>query len=203
MGATIGLDTWIHHLATQNNFLDGNAGVVVSEEDRQRREKIPKRATIINTCLFVPWLVYTAIIGNGLNLDLQTKTLLVTVLNAIVNSLRNPLIGRLAFHVNEQIIRQTVEDRRNLEIEAALKKREERRRQKEDQQGQENDQEEPTREHIITVSQMVEKPSSPRQHDQENDREEPNPEQIITVSQVVEKPSLPRPRQWSMPSIHI
>ena len=44
-------------------------------------------------------------------------------------------------------------------------------------------QEEPTQEHIITVSQMVEKPSSPQQHDQENDREEPNPEQIITHSE--------------------
>ena len=49
--------------------------------------------------------------------------LLLALPNAVVTALRNPLIAKLAFHVNRQIMRQTVEDRRKCEIEEALQKR--------------------------------------------------------------------------------
>ena len=129
--------------------MDANAGVVITAEDKQKREKIPKRATIINTCLFVPWFVYTAVLGNSFGLDLESKVLLVTLPNAIVNALRNPLIGRLAFHVNRQIMRQTVEDRRKYEIEEALEKRRERQRMKE-----EGEQQSRSSLDIVTVNQL-------------------------------------------------
>ena len=123
MASTIGLDISNHQAVLQNNITDANDGIIITAEDKQRREKIPKRATLINTCLFVPWFVYTAVLGNAFGIDLETRMLLMLLPNAVVNAVRNPLIGRLAFHVNRQIIRQTVEDRRKCEIEEALKKR--------------------------------------------------------------------------------
>ena len=76
----------------------------------------------------MPWFVYGAVLlSNSFALDLETKVLALTLHNTIVNALRNPLIARLAFHVNKQILRQTVEDRRKHEIEEALQKRQERR----------------------------------------------------------------------------
>ena len=123
MGSTIGFDILTYQAALQNNFLDANAGVVITAEDKQRREKIPKRATLINTCLFVPWFVFMAVLGNSFGFDLETKVLILALPNALIIALRNPLIARLAFHVNRQIIRQTVEDQRKYEIEEALQKR--------------------------------------------------------------------------------
>ena len=87
--------------------MDANAGVIITAEDIQRREKIPKRATLINTCLFIPWFVYSAVLGNSFGFDLETRVLLLAWPNVVVNALRNPLIARLAFHVNRQIMRQT------------------------------------------------------------------------------------------------
>ena len=99
-----------------------------------KREKIPKRATMINSCFFVLF-AFTSAIFFFTEFDLDTKTLIIALSNAIANALRNPVIARLAFHVNNQIMRQTVEDRRNDEIKAALEKREERRNQREQQSG--------------------------------------------------------------------
>ena len=175
MASTIGLDVLVHQLALQNNVMDFNAGIVISKEDKQRREKIPKRATIINSCLFVPWIVYAAAIGNAFELDIETKVLLIALPNAVVNALRNPLIARLAFHVNGQIKRQTVEDRRNDEIKAALAKREERRKQ------------------IEQLNQIED------QSDQKS--EPPRPKYIVTVSGLVDKNTLVA--RSSLPSIHI
>ena len=133
MSSTIVLDILNHQAALQNNFMDANAEVIITAEDIQRREKIPKRATLINTCLFIPWFVYSAVLGNSFGFDLETKVLLLALPNVIVTALRNPLIARLAFHVNRQIMRQTVEDRKKFEIEEALWKRRERKMKKEDQ----------------------------------------------------------------------
>ena len=76
--------------------------------------------------------------------------------NAIVNAIRNPLISRLAFHVNRQIIRQTVEDRRKCEIEEALKKRnqEKQRKTQKQQMKQENQSTNPEQD-SITINQYV------------------------------------------------
>ena len=151
MGSTIGFDILTYRAALQNNFMDASAGVIITAEDKQKREKIPKRATLINTCLFLPWSVLTAVISNSFGLDLETKVLLVTIPNAVVNALRNPLIGRLAFHVNRKIMRQTVEDRRKYEIEEALEKRRERQRMK----GEEGEQQSHPRLAIMTINQFV------------------------------------------------
>ena len=154
MMSTVALDIWNHRLALQNNFLDANAGVVISKEDKEKREKIPKRATIINSCFFILF-TFISVVFFFAKVDDETKTLLVTLPIAISNILRNPLIARLAFHVNNQIMRQTVEDRRNDEIKAALQKREERRKKREEQ---ENEHANPNAaERIPTVSELVEK----------------------------------------------
>ena len=58
-------------------------------------------------------------------------------------------------------MRQTVEDRRNNEIQEALQKREERRKQKE-QQENEHEVANPNRGHIVTVSAIVERQTSPK-----------------------------------------
>ena len=124
--STIVLDILNHMAAIQNTIEDTNAGVVVTEEDRKRRERLPKRATLINTCLFVPWIAYSAIFGNAAGLDLKAKTIWVTVPNALVNALRNPIFATWAIKVNQQIRLETVEDRRAKEIEDAKKRRAER-----------------------------------------------------------------------------
>ena len=84
MGSTIGFDILTYQAALQNNFLDANAGVVITAEDKQRREKIPKRATLINTCLFVPWFVFMAVLGNSFGFDLETKVLILALPNALI-----------------------------------------------------------------------------------------------------------------------
>ena len=160
MGSTIALDICNHRLALQNNFLDSEAGVVITKEDKQRREKIPKRATIINSCFFLNFTCFSAVLLFT-KLDLESKILLVTLANGVVNAIRNPLISRFAFHVNNQIIRQTVEDLRNNEIQEALQKREERRKQKEQNENENG----PTNQdpgRIVTVSELVEKNPLPR-----------------------------------------
>ena len=161
MGSTIGFDILTYRAALQNNFMDASAGVIITAEDKQKREKIPKRATLINTCLFLPWSVLTAVISNSFGLDLETKVLLVTIPNAVVNALRNPLIGRLAFHVNRKIMRQTVEDRRKYEVEEALQKRREQQLKKEEQSNN------PTK-GIMTVNQNEKAIHLPRQHSMPN-----------------------------------
>ena len=124
--STIILDILNHISAIRTTVEDTNAGVIVTEEDRKRRERLPKRATLINTCLFVPWLAYTAIFGNVTNMDLETRVLWLTLPNALVNALRNPIFATWAVKVNQQIRLETVEDRRKKEIEDAMRKKAER-----------------------------------------------------------------------------
>ena len=124
--STIVLDILNHISAIGITIEDTNTGVTVTEEDRKRRERLPKRATLINTCLFVPWLAYSAIFGNITNMDLETRVLWVTVPNALVSTLRNPIFATWAVKVNQQIRLETVEDRRKKEIEDAMRKKAER-----------------------------------------------------------------------------
>ena len=98
-------------------------GTIVSEAESKKREKIPKRATLINTCLFLPLLAYTGVIGNSSDMSLETRSLLVTIPNAVVNALRLPIVASWAFQANRQIGQETVNDRRNQEIKEALRKK--------------------------------------------------------------------------------
>ena len=64
----------------------------------------------------------------SLNMDMEMKVILVTVPCNISIAIRNPIITRFAFRVNQTIQRNTVEDRRQAEINEALRKREVRQR---------------------------------------------------------------------------
>ena len=56
----------------------------------------------------------------------------ITIPNLFVDAIRNPIIARFAFRVNEAIQRNTVEDRRQWEIKAALKERQQRQKMREE-----------------------------------------------------------------------
>ena len=92
---TVILDVFNHKMAAKNNWLDSDLGVILTEE-RKQREKIPKRATMINTCLLVSAIVYGGIITNRSEMTLETRVLLVTFSNALVTALRNPIIAQCA-----------------------------------------------------------------------------------------------------------
>ena len=124
--STICLDVLNHKEAIKPG---SNVAVIVTEEEIQRREKIPKRATIINTCIFIIAAVLSMILIAQSDFDQEGKTFVVTMFIAIVNALRNPLVVSWTFQVNQQIRQETVDEKRNKEIEEALKKRAERRSQ--------------------------------------------------------------------------
>ena len=110
-------------------IIPSGSTLALTEEEIQRREKVPKRATIINTCLFVVVTVLSIIFIGQSEVDPETKTFMAAISSTIMMALRNPIIACWAFQVNRQIRRETVEERRNKEIEEALKKRAERRNQ--------------------------------------------------------------------------
>ena len=60
-------------------------------------------------------------------MPVETKVIIITIPNLLVNALRNPIIARFAFRVNRSIQKETVEDRRQSVILAARKEREQRR----------------------------------------------------------------------------
>ena len=72
-------------------------------------------------------MTFLAIIGRAIELPVETKVIIITIPNLLVNALRNPIIARFAFRVNRSIQKETVEDRRQAVILAARKKREQRR----------------------------------------------------------------------------
>ena len=63
---------------------------------------------------------------------METKVVWITIPNLFVDAIRNPIIARFAFRVNEAIQRNTVEDRRQWEIKAALKERQQRQKMREE-----------------------------------------------------------------------
>ena len=71
--------------------------------------------------------IFLAIIGRLIDLPLETKVIIITIPNLLVDALRNPIIARFAFRVNKIIQKETVEDRRQAVILAARKRREQRR----------------------------------------------------------------------------
>ena len=52
--------------------------------------------------------------------------------NALVATMQNPVIARFAFQVNQQIQKESVDKRRQQEIQEALERRQERKRAREE-----------------------------------------------------------------------
>ena len=90
--------------------------VVVSTEEQKKRQRIPKRVTLINTCIFLVWLAITGIVISGFGQDLVGALLWVDLINLILNGIRNPIIAAFAFNANNQIRRETIDDRRKSEM---------------------------------------------------------------------------------------
>ena len=121
---TVVLDLFNH--ITIVKTIEANKVLKTSEQERRRLEKIPKRATIINSCMFIPFLSFTFIILNVFDLSMEIKALLVNGGNILVIAARNPVIARFAFQVNQQIQKESVEKRRQIEIQEALERKQER-----------------------------------------------------------------------------
>ena len=121
--STVVLDLF-NHIAVVKS-MDGNQVLKISEEERKKREKIPKRATIINSCMFIPFTVFSLVVVKGFGLSLEIKALLVTSATFVLAA-RNPVIARFAFQVNNQIQKESVEKRRQVEIQEALERKKER-----------------------------------------------------------------------------
>ena len=129
--ATIVFDLWNYKTARDSieEPIGTTSRSLAREEERRRREEIPRRATVISTfAVLIPWVACGAIIGDIPFSGLETKCLACAILFTVVNGLRNLVIARFACKVNRQIRRQTTQDRRQQEIEAALDERKKRER---------------------------------------------------------------------------
>ena len=115
--------------------------VIVSAEEQIKRQRIPKRVTFINTCIFLVWVVITGIILSGFGQDLLGALFWIDLINLILNSIRNPIIAAFAFNANSQIKLETVENRRQAEIELALRKKADREASRSRVNGTETEQE--------------------------------------------------------------
>ena len=88
--------------------------------------EIPLRATIISTLLFIPYILIYIILGTR-KLDPLEKYFFVIILTRIQDTLRNPLIAKFLFNINDQNRqRNALEERerkRQKEIQDAMKRR--------------------------------------------------------------------------------
>ena len=88
--------------------------------------EIPLRATIISTLLFIPYILIYIILGTR-KLDPLEKYFFVIILTRIQDTLRNPLIAKFLFNINDQNRqRNALEERerkRQEEIQDAMKRR--------------------------------------------------------------------------------
>ena len=124
IGLTITLD-FANKTIIEHMIVEVSLSMRQAMEEKRGHNEIARRAIYINICLFIPWVFYSAIVGNSFDFSLETKTILLTIPNLFVDAIRNPIIARFAFRVNETIKRNTVEDRRHDEIKSALQKRQE------------------------------------------------------------------------------
>ena len=113
-------------MAKETCNIDSNSQIVIRDEEKKRREKIPKRATKINVGLMVFALACAIITGTSFDMNVESQILLPVVPISLVIALRNPLVARFAFQVNQQILQESKNQRRQKEIKDALKKRAER-----------------------------------------------------------------------------
>ena len=110
------------------------------EEERRRREEIPRRATVISTFTgVIPYILCGAIMQDLILPGLETRCLVMTITFSLVIALRNQIIAKYVCKINRQIQRQTVEDRRQQEIDAAIERRDKRKIVSQDQTNEEED----------------------------------------------------------------
>ena len=95
-----------------------------SEKERRKLDRIPRRAIIINSVLTV--IMFSFQLSQFIE-EPEDKVTVHRTTGYVICALRNLLIARLAFQVNRQIKKETVADRRRLEIQQAKQRREERR----------------------------------------------------------------------------
>ena len=124
IGLTITLD-FANKTIIEHMVVEVSPSMRQAMEEKKGHDEIARRAIYINICLFIPWVFYSAIVGNSFDFSLETKAILLAIPNLFVDAIRNPIIARFAFRVNETIKRNTVEDRRQDEIKAALQERQE------------------------------------------------------------------------------
>ena len=102
-----------------------------SENERQKLDAIPRRAVVINFALTILWMSFR--VGKYFILDEENKLFFHRGIGYLMITLRNFVFSRIAFQANQRIRRETVDDRRRLEILDAKRRREERRIAKEEQ----------------------------------------------------------------------
>ena len=106
------------------------------EEQRNKRTEIAQHTTAISIAtVVIPWIFLTVILGN-FYLDLEEKTLISAISYSVTHATRNPLISKFACKVNERVQAETVDDRRQREINDAIKRRAERQSQLKEQNSQ-------------------------------------------------------------------
>ena len=97
------------------------------EAEQKCCDKIAKRAMWINLGLTLLWFTNSSITAIATKLTLQEYRFFIVIPNIVVNGIRNPLIAKYAFKVNEMSREESRETRRKREIAIALEKREMRR----------------------------------------------------------------------------
>ena len=97
------------------------------EAEQKCCDKIAKRAMWINLGLTLLWFTNSSITAIATKLTLQEYRFFIVIPNIVVNGIRNPLIAKYAFKVNEMSREECRETRRKREIAIALEKREMRR----------------------------------------------------------------------------
>ena len=114
-----------------NNSVHPSQPNPINREDHSM--EIPLRATIISTLLFIPYITAYMVMGIEI-IDPLEKYLFVIILTRIQDTLRNPLIAKFLFNINDLNRQRDAlverEINRQKEIQDALKRRRARQKNK-------------------------------------------------------------------------
>ena len=118
------LDVITHRLKQTSTI--GTVELSRRQEGQRKLERVPKRAALVNLISLSFWIA-NGFVRFSITRE-EDKIAFWKILGLSLNSCRNFITSRFAFRINKQIQRETVEERRNREIEHAMKERDERRR---------------------------------------------------------------------------
>ena len=104
------------HRAVEDSNLSENK----SERERRKLDRIPRRAIMINSGLTI--LMFSFQLGQFIA-EPEDKIVFHRISGFVIFAFRNLIIARLAFQVNQQIKKETVKERRRLEIQLAKQRR--------------------------------------------------------------------------------